>query len=568
MNLKKHVALILGILVFSHGICMAQRPLGRSEILAIFKTLTAGPQNTWIPFGSIKASHEEYRAAGNGHAVVNEYRMISNTIVRYDGEKFYWEIDVSQRTDSNSANPNRPNNSHNRQFDLKSNANRIFAWDGQQYTTYFRPINTATIKDAAKLTTQPVVNGPLTAAIIPWGYGYYSYDKLANTLSTAVEKIVDDQHQIQMILAYSNGVEMTLEIDPSKNYCVLSQTIKHADASITFNTYGNFLLIGNRYVPTSIIVERYKNKITPPNLVTCDVWNLTSIDSNMPAQESFRVEFEPDAMIEYYTLMADETLIYRYAEPGNGIDTGSLVIDKLTIGTSSNASKNCATAAMNYIAAKYGRNITDQQLANLIQRSSGKTSLYDMKQFALAMGLYCRAVKTDLQTIKDIGDCKIIMHIPDKNHYYVLGNIDSKYVRVIDLTSRKFFERFSIDQFSMEWADGTALIISDKPINSQNSFIEIDDDILQSITGAGGFACTKLLQYDDVILCDHPIGGLCGGIYEELSERWTCEGAETGTCSQTLLQREQTTDCITDPYDPVGCTITGEWTTYFIRACM
>jgi hypothetical protein len=260
--------------------------------------------------------------------------------------------------------------------------------------------------------------------------------------------------------------------------------------------------------------------------------------------------------------------MYRYTKNETGIDSTSLLIDKFEVDAAGNSPQNCATVAMRYVLSKFGKKVTDQQLSNLIENAKSKTSLYAMRQFATGKGLYCRAIKTDLKTLKNLKDCRMILHIPGKSHYYVLGSIDSNYVRVIDLTSRKFFDRYTIDQFRAEWADGTALIISDKPINSQQNLTEIDDSTLRNIIGAGGFSCSRLLQNYGVIICDHPIGGLCGGIYEEFFERWTCEAAETGTCSPTLLQREQTTDCITDPYDPTGCTITGEWTTHFIRSCM
>ena len=39
----------------------ADRQLGRAEILQIFQKLTSQPRKTWIPAGTIEATHEEYR---------------------------------------------------------------------------------------------------------------------------------------------------------------------------------------------------------------------------------------------------------------------------------------------------------------------------------------------------------------------------------------------------------------------------------------------------------------------------------------------------------------------------
>ena len=41
---------------------LADRTLERSEILQILEQLTSQPRKTWIPAGTIQASHEEYKA--------------------------------------------------------------------------------------------------------------------------------------------------------------------------------------------------------------------------------------------------------------------------------------------------------------------------------------------------------------------------------------------------------------------------------------------------------------------------------------------------------------------------
>jgi hypothetical protein len=186
---RKIFATILVALWLTTGVSFADRQLDRSEILSILKTLTAEPHKTWIPAGTILATHEEYKAAPikepNGISPKTgssgEYRMPTNVIVRFDGEKFYWQIDIASHADL--VKPNMANDFVIGQFDPNANSRRVFAWDGQKYSTYFRPGNTAIIKDAARMGIAPVVNGPLTAGFIPWGYGNYSYEKLSAATS-------------------------------------------------------------------------------------------------------------------------------------------------------------------------------------------------------------------------------------------------------------------------------------------------------------------------------------------------------------------------------------------------
>jgi hypothetical protein len=568
MNIKIFVT-ILAILQLTSTVSLADRLLDRPETLNILRTLTDTPHKKWISAGTIVATHEEYRASvkdsnlATPKIISNEYRMITDVTVRFNGEQFYWQIDLLSRSES-PADANLPGSPSTRQFDLNANANRIFAWDGQKYTTYFRPINNATVKEAAKLKVQPAVNGPLTAGFIPWGYGHYTYQELTKASLTAIES----SNQIQLTLTLANGEQMVFVMAPDKGYAVLSQVTKKVNGSFTVNTYGNFLQVANRWVPMTIMIEQYNNAIATQNLAASDLWNFTSIDSNTPAEDSFKVDFETDAIVEYHTSLAAKTLIYRYRKATAGVDTDALLIDKLASDASEAAGQNCATAALKYVASKLGKNASDQQLAQLVQGAARQTSLYALKQYTQSLGLYCRAVKTDLQTLKGLSNCQIILHIPGKNHYVVLGTIDDANVRIIDLTSRKFFERFKTNEFELEWSSGTALIMSNQPIPSQGTLMDIDDTALQTIVGAAGFACNRLIQNYAIFLCNQPIAGLCLGDYEEYFERWGCGTATTGTCPVSMLPRLQTTLCINDPYDPYECTISGEWITYYIRACL
>jgi hypothetical protein len=188
-----------------------------------------------------------------------------------------------------------------------------------------------------------------------------------------------------------------------------------------------------------------------------------------------------------------------------------------------------------------------------------------MKQFAESRGLYCRAVKTDIKTLKGLNGCQVILHIPGKNHFVVLAGIDSDYVWCIDLANDKFFYRTEIDFFGMDWTEGTALLVSNRPI--QGNFTEIGEDQLQSIIGSTGYSCTRLIQTYNVIYCGNPVVGVCEGYYEEYLTRYGCEVAPSGSCTGSRMIRYKETPCIEYPYDPSQCAVTGEWTCYYMKAC-
>jgi hypothetical protein len=98
------------------------------------------------------------------HELSNEYTMNSTEQVKFDGKRFYWEINVDSRSDSVKPGRDLAGNHMTQQFDLETNKRRIFAWDGEKYTTYFLPGNNAIVKEGDNGPHS--VNGPLTAGII------------------------------------------------------------------------------------------------------------------------------------------------------------------------------------------------------------------------------------------------------------------------------------------------------------------------------------------------------------------------------------------------------------------
>ena len=185
----------------------ADRQLERAEILQIFQQLTSQPKKTWMPAGTIEAAHEEYRAPkitdvneinnqigvktaeyqsnpdkreltenlqkmkldaipfNVRYELSNEYTMSSIVIVRFDGDRFYWEINADSRTDSVKPGPDLAGNFMTEQFNLSWNDRRIFIWDGEKYTTYCPSVNHSVVDSTGDIPH--VVNGPLTAGVIP-----------------------------------------------------------------------------------------------------------------------------------------------------------------------------------------------------------------------------------------------------------------------------------------------------------------------------------------------------------------------------------------------------------------
>lgn len=595
------VAHFLLVIVFSIGISnltFGARQLEEAEVVQLLQELTKEPKKTWITAGTIEAVHEEYKTAkttdlneidnqisqkineyqnnldntalaediqkmkldaipfNTRYKLSNEYRMTSVVTLKYDGDRFYWKINVDSRTDSIKPEKELANNFMTDNFNLEWNAERIFAWDGQNYTTYSSG-NHAVI-DSKSDSLRPV-NGPLTAGVIPWGYGYYTYENLINAEPTATEDILDGQIRIVLTLKDLYGMFLTFVLDAEKNYTLISHSIEMGEVVFT-RQYDNYVNINDNWVPTTILLEEYEaitNRLLKRNL-----WNFTSIDGNTPAIDSFEIEFDDDAIVEYVSDVTNKPAMYRNWVTAN---TDELLAERLTYAANQGSQKqNCATVALKYAVDQLGKEVADSQLAELVADSTGDTSLLEMKQFVQSLGLYCQAVTTDLDTLKNLDNCQIILHIPGRSHFVVLESIDDKYVRVIDLASNKFYYRTDINFFGMDWTQGIALLISDN--NIAGNFTNINDEELTDITGATGYSCTYLLQDYNVAFCSY-LGGFCDGNYMIFWQRWGCKSAASGSCSTTKMERARSCFCLNNPDWPTDCTGDGEWNFYYMRAC-
>jgi hypothetical protein len=581
------------------GRVTAERQLDSVEIEQILQQLTSQPKETWIPAGVIEAQHQEYRAAkitdpneirskikqkitqymgkpnkverteglqkakvdaipfNTQYELANEHTMNSSVIVRVDGEKFYWEINVDSRTDSVKPGKELAGNFMTNQFNLAWNGKRVFAWDGEKYSRYCWPVNDARIDSTGYVPVE--VGGPLTAGCIPWGHEYYSYDSLSAADTEAVETDIDGQTVINLTVNNSEGKQMSFVLDPAKSYAVISSSITGFGNSVFSNQYSDYQLVSGNWVPETILLERFEAGSN--RLLSRDLWEITSIDGSVPGQGSFEVEYEHDALIEYVSSVTDRPAMYRYSEM---IDTEQLLAERLAFAANEGVQpQNCATAALKYAVGQLGKNVTDSQLASLVGEPDNETSLYTMKQFAEGLGLYCRAVTADISSLKEMENCRAILHVPGKKHFVVLESIDNSHVRIVDLSNNKFYYRTDINFFSMDWSAGTALLLSNASIEGE--FTEIPDTELGAIIGASGYSCTKLLQEDDFIGCDY-IFETCVGLIVNYYERHGCEGAENGSCEEQWMGRCGTCPCI-EGHPPGTCTGLGDWVYYYMWAC-
>jgi hypothetical protein len=600
MNTRIFSGIIIIVLLGS-GIAVADRPLERAELLQIFEQLTAQPRKTWIATGTIEASHQEYVASAVTdvneinrqiaaeiqryrndtnkreltedlqkmkldaipfnirHKLSNEYTMYSTVQVKFDGKRFYWEINVDSRSDSVKPGRNLADNFMTQQFDLGGNQRRIFVWDGEKYTTYFLPGNNA-IVDAGGNSPHPV-NGPLTAGVVPWGYGRYTYSNLCAVESSGIESTVNGETQIVLTLKEADGSKSHLTLDSAKNYALKNCLIEKTDGSTISRQYSDYTFIAGSWVPKTILIEQFE--AGSGRLKARDSWNLTAIDDSVPQANAFDVPYESDALVEYYSDKSTKPAMYRQS---NAADTNQLLTKRLAIVKSDGANtRNCATIAIGCVASEFGVTISDKDLASLVNQTKGTTSMYDMKYFLQGFGFYCRAVKTNIDTLKNLNGCKAILYFPGKNHFVVVDRIDDRYVWITDLSSAKFYDHTEISFFDMDWTDGTALLVSKQPI--QGDFNEISSGQLADIIGGSGYSCTKLLQQYDVIFCSE-VAGLCGGNYYEYYTRYGCTTADSGSCSSTKMLKYASTLCIQDTDILDACNVTGVWTCYYMMACL
>ncbi len=539
------------------GSSAGQRALDRAEILEILRGLTNSPRTGWISSGEIEARHLEYRTDTN-------QIIESDVTVRYDGNRFYWQIDIS----SDSLEPTNGRGGAKSGVDTNRNRHRVFAWDGKRYTLYCRSGDYAMVsEDTGRAPV--VVNGPLTAGLVPWGYGRFTYERLSGSELSAAETQRDGRPVIELAIEMGESLRMEFVLDAEKEYAVLSSTARNKGRSIVLKTYDGYHQAGVRWAPQTVEIEIHDDSRTPAELVSYDHWHLTAIRSEISASRPFDVELASGTLVEEYTGLSARPMAYYKRQ---GADTEGLRQRRMEMVAAGQAQgAGCAAVTARYVLSRAGKEMTRQQ-TDLLAGGGAGASLGAIKGVLEGAGLYCGAVRTDIEGLRKAGDCEVILHLPGRRHFVVLDHIDDSHVWLIDLDHDRFYFPVEIGEFGLDWTAGTALLVRRDRAVEMEGLQEIGESQLKGIVGAdsfGTYSCSQRIQESYVVLCSEGFGGVpCFGTYRIYEERFACElSAGGGSCGGGGILGCYYTHCIEDPYYPGECAVTGEWFAEYIHAC-
>ena len=551
---------------FVCNLVIADRTLSVGEIYTILNGLTQQPIQTWLPAGTIQARHLEYYKAEKS---VYE----SNETMRFDGSRFYWEI-VLNSAGNEEEKPfgKRKGPADANVMDL--NRERIFCWDGNTYTQYYKSSHSAVVES---MTTQAPLGtyGPFGAGIVPWGYGVFTLQHLSECASDAREVWVDGKKQIHLQITDEKSspvLQMTFVLDPDKNHAIISCLLQDPQISGIEQKYDQYIQVNNRWLPTVITIERFLKTPKGREAVSYEDWKFESVSPEVPDTASFSVKLKNGTLVEFHPSNKLKSLMY-YANDQKNMK--SLLEEKIAFSAQQDSvGKNCAAAAVQIVTKQFARPFSAERIETLVTQNNKMTSLYLLKETLEESGLYCVAMETNLESLRGLKNSQAILHLSDSNHYVILDHIDDTDVWTIDLTSRKVYWKTPIQQFLQEWKHGTALVVSDnlQDLTTEVNGMPLSPVVQQQIMGgdpvAAGYSCTELLQVDDYFFCSKPVGILCGGRYYRYAERYGCrEDPNGGTCTGQGMIGHDYTHCITDFYHFGACTITGVWYPRYIRAC-
>jgi hypothetical protein len=227
------------------------------------------------------------------------------------------------------------------------------------------------------------------------------------------------------------------------------------------------------------------------------------------------------------------------------------------------AGNYCGIIAMQYVAEKLGKAATLKELQEMVHGNGRDVSFFQLKAIAEKLGLYACAVKVDLVTIGAL-DYEKILYLPETKHFVVVGHIDEKYVRLIDLSSNRFYYRDTIEHLNSMW-QGQVLLVDNKSLYLASPIIELPYEETCKIIGGGCQKCDKKLQDAADFPCQE-VSGECGGEHTVYYQRYGCGSASTSPCNETGMVGHKSEACVSDP-NTQNCTGDGEWASSSIQAC-
>lgn len=552
---------VLLIILTAGAVATADRLLEPDETHALIKQLTGNARQHWLPQGTVRAKHLEY------YAFENRVRQTMETAC-FDGARLCLDITLEDEQSTDivpAAGAARQLNQ-----DIKMNQNRIFCWDGSKQIQYYQSADYAVV--SMNQTNAPELCGPLTAGIVPWGYGDFT-ELILMSQSPAIHERQSENGQ-QLVLTYINhattpDINVAVVLDPAKANAVLSYSIEN-EIALLRQTYSDYQHIADKWIPAKILIEKFDKRSGTEVLLSYEDWQFEEINAARPEDSVFTVNYKNGTTVELQAAAGTRTFIYQACD---GTDISPLLADKVNLLSQGPETVNCATAAIRHIARRFSKNLQPELLSNLICDQTRKTSLYDMKQTLEVIGLNCMAITTDLQTLKKIENCATVLHLNQSNHYVLLDHVEGDSVWVIDLTNRSFYTKLKAADLEAEWNRGTVLLVSDEtispPLDAIFTYLNTDQQTQILGGGFGTYSCSEVLQTEIQIPCPDPLGGfLCGGAYYARFFRKGCkEDADGGTCVGQKMLAYKFALCINDPKVQGICDNTETWISRYIRAC-
>lgn len=542
----------------------ADRRLEPAETEQLLQTLTLNPRQSWLPYGMITARHLQYQDFEN--------KITDSTeTIYFDGQRYCWEVSLNP---DQSLDMNRSDSLDSQQMqppseDFLMNRSNLYLWNGQKQVRYYKASAYAVVTLGQEDRSQSQF-GPPTAGIIPWGHGDCSLAVLRTNAPAAYE--LSNAEGTRILLEYTEtkyrpAARISFLLDPAMDYAVLSYSVEN-DLALLRNTYNDYQRTGSFWIPAKIMIERFDKRSGAAKLLSYDDWQFQNIVFEKPEESRFVAGFETGTVVEMQPSQSMKTFMYQASEH---LEIEPLLEDKIAIMSADPQTPgNCATAVISHVARKFSKTISPERMAQLVSSETRKTTLADFKAAIEEAGLECMAVTTDIASLGKFSNCVKIVHLPGSNHYAIVDRVEQDAVWVIDLVNRKFYWKKQMDEFLLEWSDGTALLVANSPINVplDTQFNYLEAAKMSAIQGGdfGTYSCSDQIQITERVLCDLPIGFLCGGAYYKFYERYGCkEDANGSTCVGQKLVGYEFTHCINNIND--GCTITGIWESRFIRAC-
>ncbi len=543
----------------------AQENLTKSELASLIQQLAGSPKKPWLAHGSIRSVHTRYRAPGvqNEEEILamiarrtedyrnnpekaqktgslqakfleaipfnvrydcqNESTTVTTEHLKVDGEKFHQETSIDSHVDSIIATPLQAENHFNNQWNLETNRQRAYSYDGKRYIRYIKSADFALIEDSLGEPRTPKI---LRAGLIPWGTGSLAEEMILRSTPSARTQWTNGKELIHLEFHHEVG-SVAATLDPSKSLATLDCTItEDHGAKVSHFFLSEYVRLGAQWAPTSILVEQHVLENDQYRLLQSDHWQLEIFKSANLGAAEFTPEFEDDTLINYISPMAQDPLQYRFRHDA---DTGRLLTQRL-LALADNRPQNCASVAIEYIAHKLGKTLSVPP-STLIDYA-GMSTLYDMQQYLRNQGLFAKAIKTSVDALPSHEDCFSVIYLPHINHYLLIERVDEDNVWALDLTSNNFYMSYPRDAFQREWRDGIALLVSNRWITTPEESLSRFES--RTTSGGDGLQCTELVQAYGEIPCTLSPNWTCSGYREIFLPYWQCAPAPFGECHNNV----------------------------------